>query len=66
MKDKKALTAPCGLDCFNCELHEDNLTSDFAEFIHSKSGFQKKISPAKDAGLRMANTIISHQMGAPL
>ena len=27
MKDKKALTAPCGLDCFNCEIYEDNLTS---------------------------------------
>jgi hypothetical protein len=36
MKDKKALTAPCGLDCFNCELFEDNLTSEFAELIHSK------------------------------
>ena len=24
MTDKKALTAPCGLDCFNCELYEEN------------------------------------------
>jgi hypothetical protein len=38
MKDKKALTAPCGLDCFNCELYEDNLTSEFSELIHSKMG----------------------------
>jgi hypothetical protein len=36
MKDKKALTAPCGIDCFNCELYEDNLTNDFAEIIHVK------------------------------
>jgi hypothetical protein len=36
MKDKKALTAPCGIDCFNCELYEDNLTNDFAEMIHVK------------------------------
>lgn len=42
MKDKKGLTAPCGLDCFNCELYEDNLTTDFAEFIHSKIGIPKE------------------------
>ncbi len=29
MEYKKSLTAPCGLDCFNCEIHEDNLTNDF-------------------------------------
>ena len=36
MKDKKTLTAPCGIDCFNCELYEDNLTNEFAEMIHVK------------------------------
>lgn len=38
MKDKKALTAPCGMDCFNCEIHEDNLTDDIADMIHGKWG----------------------------
>ena len=42
MKDNKTLTAPCGLDCFNCELCEDNLTAEFAEFIHSKIGVPKE------------------------
>jgi len=42
MKDKKALTAPCGLDCFNCELYEDNLTTDFIELIHTKMGVPKE------------------------
>jgi len=23
MKDKRDLTDPCGLDCFNCELYEE-------------------------------------------
>ena len=41
MKDKKDLTAPCGLDCFNCELYEDNLTEEFSERIHSKMGVPK-------------------------
>ena len=42
MKDKKALTAPCGLDCFNCEIHEDNLTGEFTEFVHTKMGVPKE------------------------
>ena len=42
MKDKKALTAPCGLDCFNCELYEDNLTDELTERIHIKMGVPKE------------------------
>ena len=34
MTNKKALTAPCGLDCFNCEIYKDNLTSDLAVESH--------------------------------
>ncbi len=47
MKDKKALTAPCGLYCFNCELYEDNLTSELSEKIHSKMGVPKEAIPCK-------------------
>ncbi len=47
MKDKKALTAPCGLDCFNCEIHEDNLTDKLAEIIHEKMGVPVKNIPCK-------------------
>ncbi|MDZ7699594.1 MAG: DUF3795 domain-containing protein [Deltaproteobacteria bacterium] len=42
MKNKKTLTAPCGLDCFNCELYEENLTDEFAEMIHTKVGVSKE------------------------
>lgn len=42
MKDKRALTAPCGLDCFNCELQEGNLTDQLAELIHVKMGVPKE------------------------
>ncbi len=38
MNDKKALTAPCGLDCFNCEIYEENLTSELAAWIHENMG----------------------------
>ena len=34
--DKKALIAPCGLDCFNCELYEENLTEKLKQIIHKK------------------------------
>ncbi len=47
MKDKKALTAPCGLDCFNCEIYEDNLTNNLAELIHGKLGVPKQEIPCK-------------------
>ncbi len=26
MKDMKALTAPCGIDCFNCQVYEENIS----------------------------------------
>jgi len=26
--NKQILTAPCGLDCFNCPMLEDNITDD--------------------------------------
>lgn len=38
MDAKKALTAPCGLDCFNCEIHEDNLTQELARMLSEKTG----------------------------
>ena len=41
MEEKKDLTAPCGLDCFHCELYEDNLTDKLAELIHAKMGVTK-------------------------
>lgn len=42
MMDKKALTAPCGLDCFNCLIHESNLTDEFAESVHMRWGVPKE------------------------
>ena len=42
IEKKKTLTAPCGLDCFNCELYEENLTEDLAALIHDKLGVNKQ------------------------
>lgn len=36
------LTAPCGIDCFNCELYEDNLTEAFASAISAKMNVPKE------------------------
>jgi hypothetical protein len=46
-EDKKSLTAPCGLDCFNCEIYEENLTDEIAELVHSKLGVPKQAIPCK-------------------
>jgi len=42
MDEKKALAAPCGLDCFNCEIYVENLTNELAEWIHEKVGVVKE------------------------
>ncbi len=42
MKDKKTLTAPCGLACFLCDLYESNLTNELTELIHAKMGVPKE------------------------
>ena len=47
MKDKTGLTAPCGLDCFNCEIYEENLTDEMTDFIHQKMGVPKEEIPCK-------------------
>ena len=47
MKDKRALTAPCGLDCFNCELYIENLTDKLAGLINEKLGIVKQDIPCR-------------------
>ncbi|MFZ0449579.1 MAG: DUF3795 domain-containing protein [Desulfatiglandaceae bacterium] len=42
MMVKKALTAPCGLDCFNCELYEENVTEELMSRIHEKMGVPRE------------------------
>jgi hypothetical protein len=45
--DKQALTAPCGLACFACDLYVDNLTDPLAEMIHQKMGVAKEEIPCR-------------------
>ena len=47
MVDKKRLTAPCGLDCFNCELFVTNLTEKLSMIIHKKLGIPVDEIPCK-------------------
>ncbi len=47
MDKKKVLTSPCGLDCFNCELYEENITDDLKKTIHSKMGVPMEDIPCK-------------------
>ena len=42
MNENVALTAPCGLDCFNCELLEGNLTDELVELFHAKMGVPRE------------------------
>ena len=47
MNERVALTAPCGLDCFNCELLEANLTEELVEMFHAKMGVPKEAIACK-------------------
>lgn len=42
MKTKKELTAPCGIDCFNCEVYAGNITEEtkavMAQRLHLEPG----------------------------
>ena len=58
MKDKKALTSPCGLDCFNCEIYVDNLTDELAELIHEKMNVPKEAIPCR--GCRQEDGVHYH------
>jgi len=36
--DKRELTAPCGLDCFNCNLYKENLTDEYRARVAAYRG----------------------------
>ncbi|HEX2952614.1 MAG TPA: DUF3795 domain-containing protein [Bacillota bacterium] len=38
MKDFHFLTAPCGIDCFNCEFYEENLTEELKDRVAAFRG----------------------------
>lgn len=38
--EKLRLTAPCGLDCFNCDLHESNITPELRGALAARLGRQ--------------------------
>ncbi len=42
MDERVALTAPCGLDCFNCQILEANLTDEIIGPFHTKFGVPKE------------------------
>lgn len=50
---RKELTAPCGLDCFNCEIYEENITEEFKKAFASKLQKDPEDVPCK--GCRQEN-----------
>lgn len=36
--DKHTLTAPCGIDCFNCHAHENNVTDEYRKEMAQRLG----------------------------
>jgi len=54
--DYQKLTAPCGIDCFNCEMFEDNITEEMQKFLAQ----YKKADPAsiKCKGCRVSGCLV--------
>ena len=50
---KRSLTAPCGLDCFNCEIYEENITEEMKKQFASK--IQKDPEEVACKGCRIEN-----------
>lgn len=44
---KELIIAPCGIDCFNCELFESNATEAFRERIQQSMGVPKHLVSCK-------------------
>ena len=57
-KKKIELTAPCGLDCFNCEVYEENVTEEFAAKL--AKAFGKKPEEVPCAGCRENDGCMLH------
>ena len=45
--DKRQLTAPCGLDCFNCNTYEGNITEEYKVQVSEFLGIPVEETPCK-------------------
>lgn len=43
----RKIVAPCGIDCFNCEMFEDNVTEEFQSYFAEKYHIQKELITCK-------------------
>ena len=58
MEDKKKLTAPCGIDCFNCELYEKNITEKFKAMLSQKLKIDKQKISCKGCRAQQGHIIV--------
>ena len=45
--DKVRLTAPCGLDCFNCPVYEENITAEVKKQVSDVLNITEEETPCK-------------------
>lgn len=58
LKEIKKLTASCGIDCFNCEVYEKNITPEFQQ--HLASVFGKNPEDISCQGCRVSGCILTN------
>ena len=59
----RELTAPCGIDCFNCEVYETNITPEFQAMIAEYRGMEPGEVSCK--GCRESGCLILPEGGCP-
>ncbi len=59
--DCRKLTAPCGLDCFNCEIHVDNITPDFQKRVAQTLGKSLEAIPCPGCRQNRGCKLFSHE-----
>ena len=57
--DKKLLTAPCGLDCFNCPTYEDNITEERKKWVSEYFKIPIEETPCKGCREEKGNCKVS-------
>jgi len=55
--DYRTLTAPCGIDCFNCELLEGNITAEMQQFLAQH--LKKDPSTIRCQGCRVSGCLLN-------
>ena len=57
MQTKRELTAPCGIDCFNCQIYEEVITDEFKNQLAAAYGIEPDSIPCSGCRALKGNRV---------